>query len=384
MESRKTRIGFISAQIITASIPSAFYKLTTSSNQRDEGLQEILKNVFDVSEVSMRRVYYTSLSPLKLYLILGPLLFLRALEIALKSEIVVAQGYPDLLGVIASYVSKKSGKSKIFVIKDTHWYWPSTRVSRVLWPVYLYFIKKADIVIVPGKASYVFWIRNGIDCSRISIVHYYWLESTMKECKSIPTRLTKIRERSNALILYLGRLIKKRGVDILIRAFDKVRKEQPNATLIIAGSGPDEGYFKELASNLGLKNIMFLGPVKEDEKQCLYRIADLFAYVPVKTTIPEEWPIPPLEAIRSGIIPIVSDIVGSIPDLKPYVIIVPEGDVDALAQAILKVLRNSEDMRSPRFKDELIKFANSINPQVVLREFLYAVKNAIKMRGIRA
>jgi glycosyltransferase involved in cell wall biosynthesis len=71
-------------------------------------------------------------------------------------------------------------------------------------------------------------------------------------------------------ILYFGRLIEEKGVDILIRAM----KSCPDVKLKIIGNGPQENFLKKLVDSENISNVEFLGPKWGDElnqylKRCL-------------------------------------------------------------------------------------------------------------------
>lgn len=63
----------------------------------------------------------------------------------------------------------------------------------------------------------------------------------------------------NPTILYCGRLDQTKGVDLLLRAFARLRAEFPQAHLRIAGAGSECPDLERLAGSLGLANIEFLG-----------------------------------------------------------------------------------------------------------------------------
>ncbi|MGQ9750663.1 glycosyltransferase [Desulfosoma sp.] len=54
--------------------------------------------------------------------------------------------------------------------------------------------------------------------------------------------------RRRATILFVGRLVEKKGVRYLIDAFEDVRRRMPQAELWIVGSGPEETFLKKRAS----------------------------------------------------------------------------------------------------------------------------------------
>lgn len=71
-------------------------------------------------------------------------------------------------------------------------------------------------------------------------------------------------------IVFIGRLVFYKNLDLVIRAFSKVVEKVPNAKLIVIGDGPMMNPWKDLTSSLGLSNfIEFTGYLPEDEKKVL-------------------------------------------------------------------------------------------------------------------
>lgn len=106
-------------------------------------------------------------------------------------------------------------------------------------------------------------------------------------------------------ILFLSRIHKKKGLDLLLKAFARLSKEMPQARLLIAG--PDEGYkptAEELIDSLGIRNqTMFLGSVSGKEKETVFSIADVF----VLSSYSEGLPMSVLEAMSLQVAVVVSD-----------------------------------------------------------------------------
>jgi len=67
--------------------------------------------------------------------------------------------------------------------------------------------------------------------------------------------------------LYVGRLVKLKGVDTLIRAF----RRYPDADLVIVGDGEERGALERLAA--GMPNVVFAGPKDQAQLASLYRDA---------------------------------------------------------------------------------------------------------------
>jgi len=73
-------------------------------------------------------------------------------------------------------------------------------------------------------------------------------------------------------VLFVGRLVEKKGGEILIQAFARVNQQLPEATLLIAGDGPQRSLLTAMARELGV-NINFLGAVPSSDMPNLMHTA---------------------------------------------------------------------------------------------------------------
>jgi len=105
-------------------------------------------------------------------------------------------------------------------------------------------------------------------------------------------------------IFYLGRLEQRKGVKHLIHAFKLLSDTNPNATLVIAGDGPDRAKLEALAADLQIKNIEFVGYISEKEKIHYLRTADLYCS---PALYGESFGIVLLEAMASGLVIVAGD-----------------------------------------------------------------------------
>lgn len=100
-----------------------------------------------------------------------------------------------------------------------------------------------------------------------------------------------------ARVLFVGRLVPQKGVDVLIRAFGAVLRRRPDARLVIAGDGQQRLYLERLARFLGVRDrVDFLGWQPPDRLPALYRAATVTA-VP---SLYEPFGLVALEAMASG------------------------------------------------------------------------------------
>jgi len=99
-----------------------------------------------------------------------------------------------------------------------------------------------------------------------------WIENkNMVLPMPIPDYTPKKKNRISETfkILFIGRLVEKKGVELLIRAFNKI--DDLNITLTIAGEGPKAKYLKSISEN----NVSFVGYVSGNEKDHLISNTDL-------------------------------------------------------------------------------------------------------------
>lgn len=138
-------------------------------------------------------------------------------------------------------------------------------------------------------------------------------------------------------ILYIGRLVKIKGIDILVKALPIIKGSYPNIKLYIAGMGGQYNKINSLVKRLDLtENVVFLGNVFGSEKRCLIASTDIL----VTPSRYEAFGIVILEAMASGK-PVVASDVGGIPyivDDGKTGLLFKDGDIDELAKNVLNLL----------------------------------------------
>ncbi len=121
---------------------------------------------------------------------------------------------------------------------------------------------KSEVENFLGKNKKIKLVNPGIDTK---IKKYPNLEEKIKN---------KYNLEDKKMLFSIGRLTKRKGVDMVIKIWGDILKEIPNAHYFIAGAGEDEKYLKELAKNK--KNIHFLGKISEKEKWAFLNLCDVF------------------------------------------------------------------------------------------------------------
>ncbi|QYO62224.1 glycosyltransferase family 4 protein [Leptolyngbya sp. 7M] len=128
-----------------------------------------------------------------------------------------------------------------------------------------------------------------------------------------PSRLPK-PEREEKVILYAGRIHPEKGLHLLIDAFTVLAQKFPTIKLRIIGpyqehqGGGGQSYLQQLKLKAQNLNVEFLEPTFDPHQLAnFYRDADLFCY-PSLAERGEAFGVAPLEAMATGLVPIVSNL----------------------------------------------------------------------------
>lgn len=164
---------------------------------------------------------------------------------------------------------------------------------------------------------------------------------------------------TSPVLLSVGGLITRKGHDLIIRAL----ADLPGATLLIAGSGPEETRLRALADTLGLADrVRFLGPVPHDSLREIYSAANCL----VLASDREGWPNVLLEAMACGTPVAATNIWGT-----PEVVARPEAGrlimertPAAIAETVKAVLADPPDPAATRAYAETFSWDATTRGQI--------------------
>lgn len=140
---------------------------------------------------------------------------------------------------------------------------------------------------------------------------------------------------------FAGKLIQRKGVDNLIRAFLKVLETASDASLTIIGDGPDRPVLERLAGEHLTSRIRFEGHQDWSSLPKWYAQHDVFVF----PSRHDGWGLPVYEAMAAGMPVIATEAIGAALDLvvdgeTGY--LVPTDSIDPLAEAMLKLTSQPE------------------------------------------
>lgn len=154
-------------------------------------------------------------------------------------------------------------------------------------------------------------------------------------------------ERVSDELLFVGRLVPKKGLPHLLDALPRVLATRPSVRLNIAGFGPEEASLRAQASRLGIESsVNFLGAMPQASLPQLYRRASVFVapFIRDGSGNQEGLPVVLMEAIGCGCPVVVGEVAG-VHDLlgdAASEVCVDAKNATALATAILATLDDPE------------------------------------------
>lgn len=188
----------------------------------------------------------------------------------------------------------------------------------------------------------------GVDSEKISVVPNFY-------DPSFPTdRVVDKCNRSAFSILYVGRLHRKKGVDVLL---DSLNRVPDTLNVHIVGDGPNQSKLERQAARLRSDHdVTFHGWVSQSELPSFYNSADVFVH-------PGRWPEPfgrtILEAIQCDCPPIVSDV-----GAPPWIVqddkfVFNVNDSESLAETLMSIQSNPSclDDYQSHLHDRIKEFA---------------------------
>lgn len=196
-------------------------------------------------------------------------------------------------------------------------------------------------------------VENGFDENKIVVI------PNMLD-PSFQIRKERINN-SIPVILFVGRLDHRKGIDTLIEAVPRILDEKEIEVWIVGGGGQRKKYERLIAKRKLGGRVKLFGEVEYEKLPEFYRSADIFVH-------PARW-IEPfnrtlLEAMAFGI-PIISSDIGVSPEvLDGCGLTFKSDDPQSLADTVLKLLKENQ-LRDEFIKNGYAKLKNDYSPEIV-------------------
>ncbi|MDI6716058.1 MAG: glycosyltransferase family 4 protein [Actinomycetota bacterium] len=192
-------------------------------------------------------------------------------------------------------------------------------------------MQEADrIIAVSNYTKSIIVKYYGINPDKISVVHN-GIEP--RQVRRYPRHPLKRRYK---IVLFIGRITYQKGPDYYVRLAKKVTDQYPDVKFLMVGSGDMQAAMVEMAAREGLvEKLLFNQWVTGEMMDVAYQMADVF----VMPSVSEPFGIVPLEAIQNGT-PVVLSKNSGVSEVIQSCIAVDFWDIDKMAEAIIKLLKN--------------------------------------------
>jgi glycosyltransferase involved in cell wall biosynthesis len=256
----------------------------------------------------------------------------------------------DYKSDLFAYLLKwKLRKRRLAVISTLHgWAMQGVR-DYVYWFLDLFLMRRFNHLFAVSHATKKELVAAGMPSDQISVIH----NAIDTEVWSRRQAATSMREAlglkdASPIIGYVGRISPEKDLETWLRTAAVVVKEYPAARFVVVGEGRDEGLLnqlKSLANILGIAdNVDFLG--YREDLPSIYAAFDLFFLSSRREGICNSL----LEAMAMEV-PIVATDVGGTKELMingQTGYLLPPGDVEGMAQALISFVRNEGLRRNMR------------------------------------
>lgn len=218
-----------------------------------------------------------------------------------------------------------------------------TKKIPLLTPFLKWTIKSSDCI--TAISTYTANLINELMPTEVAIIPFGAAITGKKKLEASRPTFVGAPEREKK-ILFVGRLVERKGVRYLIEAFEIVSKKI-DTTLTIVGDGSEKDNLEKLVGERGLREkINFTGRTSTEELEECYRNCDVFvlpACIDSKGDT-EGLGVVLIEAM-SYKKPVIASNVGGIVDIvkdRKTGLLVPEKDSEKLAEAIIKIISDKK------------------------------------------
>lgn len=218
--------------------------------------------------------------------------------------------------------------------------------------------RNLDLVLVPGEKGKKYF-EEYLKFSKEKIKKVINASSISKNSYVMDIRKLYNIDKNIFIVLYFGRVVNFKGLDLLIKAMSKISDK--DIQLMVCGDGEFLRENKELANKFEL-DVIFAGKVNKDEREAYFRAADTFVLPSrIYNGGIEAWGLTVNEAMDLSVPCILSDVVGCSYDLiKPNIngLIFENENEDELKKCILKL------KYEPSLREDIIRNAKKTVEEV--------------------
>ncbi len=263
---------------------------------------------------------------------------------AKRYDAILLGGYNHFTMLAAAWYAKRQGIPYLLMCESFHGLKRPTYRTVVKKPFMRWIVGHAAGILPTGQLARDYLVSYGGRADRcVFVPNSPDLDWFRREAMQLRPHRDRIRQglgfSGDPVVIFVGRLIRKKGVDVLLDAFGRGLSKTPSH-LVIAGDGPERPQLEKQAVSLGIRNrVHFVGFCQPKELPRFYCAADLFV-LPSRS---EPWGVVVMEALASGLPVVVTTRVGCYPDVvndDRVGRVVPAEEPQALAESMESLLQS--------------------------------------------
>ena len=200
-------------------------------------------------------------------------------------------------------------------------------------------VRNVDVCICSGKMSEKNFLSLGVSAEKIKHMHYS--TDVYLNCENIDIYRAYDIPRNKKILLYFGRVISRKGLMELLKAYRQLKGQYADLALVVAGSGDE--YYAECQSYVSkneMADVYFVGQISSKYRKNFFEASEIFVLSSLfEKGVPEPWGQTVNEALQCGCPVVATTAVGAAYDvLNEANGIIAEPTVDGLKKGIEAVL----------------------------------------------
>ncbi|RAP45909.1 MAG: hypothetical protein BZ135_04605 [Methanosphaera sp. rholeuAM6] len=262
-------------------------------------------------------------------------------------------------------------KDEPFIIWREDWDWDKKNSikEKLLHIVIKYLCNHSNAILVPGTLHKEYF-HNKLEVPTDKIFIMPNVSNISGNCD-----ISK-KEHHAKKILYVGRLIERKGINYLLEAYKDLKIE--NTELIIVGSGSEEDKLKKYVKDNNLENVTFTGKINNEELEEYYNQSNIVVVPSINKGMGDPWVFVLNEAMYYYNPIVATTAVGAAPDMiKGNGFIVEEKNSQALKEAVEKILNDEKLEKEMGLKSKDI-ITNEFQYSNMINAFNDCLKKVIK------
>jgi len=295
-----------------------------------------------------------------------------------RYDVIITLGWTSLFSNISLFM-KRILSSRI-VLWETSIPNPASRLKQRLEPFIRLLISSYDAWLAISTLCCEYLKSYGANPDRIflmpQVIDFDYYNKSAHKLANYKSELRRTYNVYNRkVICFVGQLIERKGINLLIETVYKLIDSIPELLLLIVGKGPYEDNLKQHCKKLGLNNkhIRFLGFIPQSKLPEIYSVSDVF----VLPSYYDTFGAVVLEAMASGLPVVVTECVGASSNVVFNGInglVVPKGSVKGLRDAISKILGDVKvQNKMIKASESILRNLNTDNTVNIFRNLLLSI-----------